>query len=395
VNNIDLTLQKSIYAGTPTQLVGLSSELWAASGAAKTDLSQIPLENTQLDNTYKFISQVGDYANSLSKSVAYNQKITDSDRKNISTLSGFAQKLSQQLSDMTDELETGRLFIFSANNAIENIKDENSQNVPTVDNGFQDIENDFTSMPTLIYDGPFSDNILKKTASFTQGKADVSKEKAQLIAAGFIDTGANQLKYLGETAGNLPTYNFSADTIYISVSKAGGYVVRMLNSRTIGAAAISTDDALKKARAFLTKNNIGSMKETYYQTNNNLCVVNFCYLQGDVSIYTDLMKVGVSLDTGSIINFDATGYIMNHKARTLSPPIQKISDLQKLLSPELKFEKVSLAVIPGGDTSEILCYEFKCKGQNNTQVLDYYNAQTGREEQILILLQTPGGVLAV
>jgi spore germination protein len=395
VNNIDLELQKGIYAGTPTQLVGLSAQLWRDSGAAKTDLSQIPLENTRLDSTYKFISQVGDYANSLSKSVAYNQKITDNDRNNMNMLSGFAKKLSQQLSDLMDDLQAGRLSIFTAKNAIKNNINKQPQEQPTVDSGFKDIENDFTAMPSLIYDGPFSDNILKKSAAFTQGKADVGRAKAHEIAAAFIGIDTKQFKDAGETGGNLPTYNFSTDTVSISVSKAGGYVVRMMGSRAIGVASVSTDDAIKKAREFLNKNKIGSMKESYYQSNNNLCVVNFCYLQGDVAIYTDLMKVGIALDNGDIMSFDATGYIMNHKSRTLAKPTQKIADLQKLLSPVLKLEKVSLVVIPSEDTSEILCYEFKCKGQNNQDVLDYFNAQTGREEKILILLQTPGGVLAV
>ena len=395
VNNIDLSLQKGIYAGTPTQLVGLSAQLWRDSGAAKQDLSQIPLQDTKLDSTYKFISQVGDYANSLSKNVAYNQKITDADRKNMNVLSGFAKKLTQQLSDMMDDLQAGRLSIFTAKNAIKNNINKQPQDQLTVDTGFKDIESDFTAMPSLIYDGPFSDNILKKSATLTQGMVDVGRAKAHTIAAAFISVEEKQLKDAGETGGNLPTYNFSTDTVNISVSKSGGYVVRMLDGREVGTASITTNDSIIKAREFLNKNRIGSMKESYYQTNNDICVVNFCYLQGDVAIYTDLVKVGVSMDDGHIISFDATGYIMNHKSRTITPPTQNIDALKKLLSPALKFEKVSLVVIPGEDLSEKLCYEFKCKGQNNQDVLDYFNAQTGMEERILILLQTPGGVLAV
>jgi spore germination protein len=394
VNSIDLTLQKGIYAGTPTQLVGLSAQLWRDSGAAKTDLSQIPLQDTKLDSTYKFISQVGDYANSLSKNVAYNQKITDDDRKNMNLLSGFAKKLSQQLSIMMDDLQAGKLSIFTANYAIKNNINKQPQDQLTVDAGFKNIENGFTEIPSLIYDGPFSDNILKKSATLTQGMIDVGRAKAHTIAAAFINVDEKQLKDGGDTGGNLPTYNFSTDTINIGVSKSGGYVVRMLDGGDVGAATISTADSIKKAREFLNKIRIGSMKESYNQTNNNICVINFCYLQGDVTIYTDLVKVGVSMDDGHIMSFDATGYIMNHKSRTLAQPTQSIEDLKKLLSPVLKVEKVSLVVVPGQNLSELLCYEFKCKGQNNQDVLDYFNAQTGREEKILILLQTPGGVLS-
>lgn len=51
-----------------------------------------------------------------------------------------------------------------------------------------------------------------------------------------------------------------------------------------------------------------------------------------------------------------------------------------------------MAIIPTKWKTEILCYEFKGK-INNTDFLVYVNANTGKEENILIIIDTPNGIL--
>lgn len=394
VNNIDLELQKGIYAGTPTQMVGLSAQIWRDSGAAKAALEQLPLSNTRVDNTYKFISQVGDFVNSMSREIAFSQKIQDSDRVKMMSLSTYAKNLSTQLGNMMDEFQQGNLNLTTTQKMVKNTANANGAQ-PTVDTGFKDIENNFSSMPALIYDGPFSDNVVKKAPDLTKGKKAVSEKDAAKKAAAFLGVAQQSLTYSGQTDGNLPTYNFNTDTAAISVSKSGGYIVRMLDSRSADEAKLTNEQALVKARQYMKNIGLSSMKESYYQTNNNICVINYAYSQNGVICYSDLVKIGISLADGKMLSFDATGYIMNHKNRGALKPQMSVKSVQGLLSSELKVDKVSLAVIPMEDTAEALCYEFKCTGKNGQTVLDYYDAKTGKEDQILILLKTPGGYLAI
>mgnify|MGYP006875889170 CR=1 FL=1 len=51
-----------------------------------------------------------------------------------------------------------------------------------------------------------------------------------------------------------------------------------------------------------------------------------------------------------------------------------------------------MAIIPT-DTGEAYCYELRCTGDQNQTVIDYFNAATGAEQQVLILTDTPGGQL--
>ena len=60
------------------------------------------------------------------------------------------------------------------------------------------------------------------------------------------------------------------------------------------------------------------------------------------------------------------------------------------LNIEIKSE--GLAIIPTEWNTEILCYEFKGKVED-IDFIAYINAETGEEEDILIITNTPNGTL--
>lgn len=396
MDNISLDLEKAQYAGTSAQLMGLASKIRMESSAAATALSQISITDVNFESTTKFITQAGDYANSLAKSLTRNNKLTDEQRKSLSTLYKNASKLARQLDDIVSDTQTGRITLFKTEEALGQFDNNKAQSVSTITSGFQSIEEDMSNLPTLIYDGPFSDNVLKKNPEFTKGKAVVSRDAARNTAAAFIGVTANKVADDGETSGNLPTYNFKCGTKSIYVSKNGGYVVRMIDSRSPSTSKIDTKKASELADAFLKSRKITNITQTYSLSNNNICVFNCAYKQGEVTCYTDLVKVGIALDNGEVISYDATGYIMNHKERNF--PQIKVSEAEARaqLSPALTVQKVSLALIPVDGTREALCYEFKCTAENGKRnVIDYFNVTNNYEEQVLILTETPGGTLAM
>ena len=54
-----------------------------------------------------------------------------------------------------------------------------------------------------------------------------------------------------------------------------------------------------------------------------------------------------------------------------------------------------LALIPTGGEYEVLCHEFKCQAQDGSHVLIYVNAQTGKQQHILLLLEDESGTLVI
>ena len=137
------------------------------------------------------------------------------------------------------------------------------------------------------------------------------------------------------------------------------------------------------------------MEPTYYINQNNILTVNFAARQGDVLCYPDLIKVAVALDSGSIVGFEAEGYLMNHARRTLETPAVSEEAARAVLDPELECLSHQLVLIPTSGKYEVLCHEFKCRLEDGRHYIVYVNAQTGSEEKILILIEDERGTLTI
>ena len=111
-------------------------------------------------------------------------------------------------------------------------------------------------------------------------------------------------------------------------------------------------------------------------------------------MYPDLIKVKVALDNGEILGFESTGYLNNHTERKISKNIISKDEAKKTLNKNLNIKSEQLAIIPTEYKTEILCYEFKGTVEDR-EFLVYINAETGVEEDILVIYNTPNGTLTM
>ena len=137
------------------------------------------------------------------------------------------------------------------------------------------------------------------------------------------------------------------------------------------------------------------MKVTYFEKMNNTLTVNYAYTVDGITCYTDLIKVTVALDNGEILGMEADGYITNHNKQQFPDKSMSTAACKKLLSPYLTCVSANKALIPTEGGKEVYCYEFKCKSEEGRNVLVYFNVRTGKEEQILILLESENGTLTI
>ena len=391
MDHIESDLSKVIYTNTPPMLAKLSSSLWREATGAKSSLSQLPTSDLQMDNTYRFLSQVGEYAMSLNRKVADGGTISNSERETLEKLLGLSRSLCGQLATVSMHLDNGTLDLEQARDALS----QGGEGIQTISlsQSFSDAEQALADYPTLIYDGPFSDHINQKSPAMLQGKSNITREEAAKIASKFSGIAANNLQEDADEDGNMASYGFFYDTMSISITKAGGYLCYMLNSRFADEATLEAQDAISRAAAFLKEMGFENMKDSYYALNDGICVVNFAQMEGDAICYPDLIKVGVALDNGEIVSVDARGYLMNHKDRVIPTPKITKGQAQQRLSPKLTVLSSRLAFIPTDAGGEVYCYEFRCKGQKEDEILVYINAQTGDEANILQLLHADGGML--
>lgn len=389
MSSINTNLTKGLYANTTPMLSSMAISLTRDAASAKNSLSALPLSDTQLDNMLKFLSQVGAFVSTLDRKLSLGEPITSEERNQLKQLIDISQKLLSELDTITQGVENGSVSFKQAGSTLQKSADQSVQ----IDSAFGDAEQTITDYPTLIYDGPFSDHILNQSPKTLEGKSDISKEKALEIASDFIGIDKSTLRFDSETNGVIETYNFFVDSINISVCKKGGAVLYLLGSSSAGESVISPEQAVENAENFLSAKGYENMKESYYSTQDGICTVNFAYENEGVICYPDLIKLSVSLETGNIISFDARGYIMNHTDR---PPVQsKISadEAKMSVSDYLTVMSSRLAVIPTDYKTEKTAYEFHCKTPDEQEVLVYIDVLTAKEDDILLLLYSDGGIL--
>lgn len=389
MSSINTNLTKGLYANTTPMLSSMAISLTRDAASAKNSLSALPLSDTQLDNMLKFLSQVGAFVSTLDRKLSLGEPITSEERNQLKQLIDVSQKLLSELDTITQGVEDGSVSFKQAGSTLQKSTDQSMQ----IDSAFGDAEQTLTDYPTLIYDGPFSDHILNQSPKTLEGKSDISKEKALEIASDFIGVDKSTLRFDSETNGVIETYNFFVDSINISVCKKGGAVLYLLGSSNAGESVITPEQAVENAKNFLSAKGYENMKESYYSTQDGICTVNFAYENEGVICYPDLIKLSVSLETGNIISFDARGYIMNHTDR---PPVQsKISadEAKMSVSDYLTVMSSRLAIIPTDYKTEKTAYEFHCKTPDEQEVLVYIDVLTAKEDDILLLLYSDGGIL--
>jgi len=200
----------------------------------------------------------------------------------------------------------------------------------------------------------------------------------------------------------LPAYNFKItfkdrpedEFASADVTKKGGQVIWMLYNRDVGQETLDVDKVKEIGREFLESRGYKSMKDTYYVKEDSTATVNYAYEQDGVVVYPDLIKVKIALDNGEIVGFESKGYIMNHTERDIPEPKFTEEEIKSNFMAKRELKAVGLAIIPTNFGTEIFCYELK-GNFNGKDFLVYVNAETGREEQVLIIINTPEGILTL
>lgn len=95
VDDIDTLLSKTQLTKSPAQLAKLSSDIFRQSAEAKSCLGQLPTSEVQLDNTSKFLSQVGDYTYVLSQSMINGEEISQEEYDNLASMNEYAATLKK------------------------------------------------------------------------------------------------------------------------------------------------------------------------------------------------------------------------------------------------------------------------------------------------------------
>lgn len=392
LSSMETSLIKSVYATSSSTLGALTSELQRASQGAKQSLSELSSGENSLYNIYKFLSQTGDFTSYLNRKAIKGEEITSEERETLKALSVYAASLSLEFEHMASLL-SAEYFSFDKLNSELTKTDVGSESMVSYIDSISTAEEAFGDFPTLIYDGPYSDNIRSKESEMLNSSEEIGIDEAKDIAARLLEIDKRLLVEDNSSRGKLEAYNFRSDLYSISITSHGGYPLEIISDITAADERLSRAEAEEKAGLFLNRAGFPDMVATYYAVNDGICTVNFAYKQNSFICYPDLIKVSVSLTDGSITGFEATDYIMNHTQRDIPDFTLTPNDVIGTLSTALSVKKVSAAVIPTQSGHESYTFELLCEDTDGQDILVYKDISTGDEVDILILLYSDNGTL--
>lgn len=402
VQNVETYLAKSLISSTPEHGAETLTHVWREANLAQSYLGRLPIASNELANTSKFLNQVSDYSFTLSRKNIDNESLSQEDLNNLQQLHDYSLELSNTLNQLSADMNDGRIKWGELEQKGSGVFATEVSNISQ--DSFDNLEENFHEYAGLIYDGAFSEHLTSVEKKGLTGE-NISEEQARKIVQEFFtEEKIKEISSQGLTENtDIPNYSFlvtlkEEQTANISISQKGGHIIYSNENREVGEKTITYERANELGKEFLNSKGYKNMQETYYLEENNILTINYAYAQensqGKVIMYPDLIKLKMALDNGQILGIETTGYLNSHFEREI--PQAKISKEQakQNLNKNLTIESEDLAYIPTQFKTEIFCWEFKGKVKD-TEFLVYINAETGKEEDILVIKNTPNGTLTM
>ncbi|MBR0365383.1 MAG: germination protein YpeB, partial [Clostridia bacterium] len=217
-----------------------------------------------------------------SQNMINGTEITAEEYETLDKLNSYASELGKKLNGIEEKLYNGELSFETASaDIMTRVSAASVGPVPELEN----VEKAFEGYPSLIYDGPFSEHIENMEPVMLAVAPEISREAAFEAAKKFLGERGGDLEFDYETKNTkLDAYRFTANnkTISIGITKRGGYVLDFVQNRDVNSYNYDIKAATMSALAFLESRGIKGMKESYYDSKDNIATINFAYVQNGV-----------------------------------------------------------------------------------------------------------------
>ncbi len=398
VDSVEVYLAKSLVSNSPEHGAETLTYVWREANLAQSYLSRLPINSSELENTAKFLNQVSDYSYSLSRKNIDDKELTQEELDNLKQLHEYSVELKNTLNQLSNDLNSGRISWGELTKKASPVFAQEVSNISK--DSFSNLEENFHEYAGLIYDGAFSEHMTNPERRGLVGD-DIDEETAKNKVEEFFGKDViKEIQSNGLTQNtNIPCFDFTVtkndgNNAWISISQKGGHVVLANSTKDVQAEVITQEQADEIGQKFLDSRGIHNMKPTYYLKQNGIVTINYAYVQDGVTVYPDLIKLKVALDNGEILGMETSGYLNSHTQRTFATPKVSQDEARKKINKNLEIISESMAMIPTEYQTEILCWEFK-GNVDDRQFLVYINVETGKEEDVLVILETPDGTLTM
>lgn len=380
MEDLEVKLSKLSVSDGAKQDVVLLSEVYRQADGAGRELSTLPGSHESMEEVLAFVNRLSEFSGVLTQKVARGESITAEEEQQLNVLLERCKALNYTVQNLRTE-----------DVATVSVQTPSIQPSDEAD-PYAEFANPSTPVPSLIYDGAFSQSA--RTPPKALGTESVDEATALELARAYV--GAERVvSVVAEQGvdGEIPCYGVAVDTLdagvlHLQVTRTGGHVLMMVPEYSPGETNHTLEACRDNALAFLESRQYGPMEMAYYQINFGMITFNFVPVQDGVRLYPDLVKVQVSMESGLVIGVESNNYLRNHVTRTFPQELMSEEEV-RALTPSVQVQSVRLALIPK-NAQEILCYEVSGEHEGETYLI-YLNAVTGAAEDILKVVVEEAG----
>lgn len=356
------------------------------SQTAAANLAILSYSGYDMSALVKFCNQVGDYSKYLVTKLTGGEELSEEDYNTLAKLYEATYSIGKKLNAVKDALMSGEKIVTG-------LDEFNSQFTEIADS----LVDGSIKYPSLIYDGAFSDSLEERQPKALSGE-DIDPEKQQdNIAKILCDYEIKSVKYTGESDNGFTAYVYDitledGSNVYLQLAKKGGSIVMWDKQFDSQQPTLSVEEGVVLAEQYMQKQGYENVKGVYACVTDSVLYVNICYVENDIVLYPDMIKIKVSLDDGKIIGFEGLNYIYNHTERSLETPSVTEGEVRNMNFGGLEVQSVRLALIPLDNSKESLTYEVYGKVDNYAYYV-FIDAMTGKAVEVLQVIDSDEGEL--
>lgn len=385
INDIEVALSKTLVSNdTKSQAADMES-IYENCTMAVNNISHLPLNSEALNQTTKFLNQMGGFSYSLNQSLKNGKALTTEQITELNELYNTCVLIQNKLTE------------FDSNNVNYNIlKTSKLEKENSFGSLFQGFKQQGTEYPTLIYDGPFSDSTINKEVKGLSGENISIEQAKEKIISWF--KGATEVSLSNENKGKFETYNFTFTDLknrkcFAQVSKIGGLLLNFDSYCLTKQDNFKLSDLEIKAEEFASLMGL-NLKAVWSTKINGVAYINLTTMLDGVVVYPEMVKVKICADSGDIVGWEAQSYAYNHTSRKIEKTKITQSEALNKVSSELNVVSQRLCIIPLENNKEVLAYEFTATKNNFTYYV-YIDAQTGEQVKIMRVVSTVSGDMVI
>lgn len=386
INNTETKLSKILAASEGSLQKKLLVEVSQNAELAENSIASLPISQNTLADSVKFVNQMGAYTQTLADKLAQGGNLTSEDLKTLNKLHESVAEMKIQINKFVKKVQKNYSILQQSLNL------DGDFNNFTID--ISSFKGESVDYPTMIYDGPFSDSELDDTIKGLKGDTLNREECKKEVEKAFKNYAS--IDYSGEINSRYETFTYHVTNtdnqkLFVQVSKIGGHIITVSGRGSLlSERKIDYEDAKKIALDFAAENGVENAKVVWHDQIDSDVYLNIAPTLNGIILYPDLVKVKIDTTTSTIVGYDASSYFQNHTARSLKAPSKTPEAIKNKIPAGFEIKSTAIVLAPLDYGREVICFEYQCLKEGSTYYI-YLNADTGKEENVLKVIQTTDG----